>query len=612
MLNQPREQLIQVLQTSTDRKAKADACRELGVVGDKTAVPVLVGMLADPEMHHMARHALETIPGSAVDTALREQLGKLQGRQLVGVIGSLGVRRDAKAVKPLTGLLSHNEPDVAEAAARALGSIGGSSALNALQPTLSKASGRMQMAVAEGYLRAAESLKGRAAYSAYDKLIAMNNMPVHVRVAAMRGAIHTAGSGGPKLMQKALTDNQDVNFIAAIRAALEIKDKAMTKALTASLPSLQPAKQIVVVQTLGARKDEAALQTLSGLLKQADPAVQLAAVKAIGQIGAPESVRLLVASLTASDRQMATAARDALAGQTIPESKDAVIKLVRSSDPALQAMGVDLIGRRRMVTAMPELVSASRSSDRAVQSAAYRRIGELAGPAQVPDLLKAVTTAKSSAELEGPADALSRLASKPATKAEVTPQLVAAFDKANAEQKVALMPVMRSAGGNEPLAAVRKGLQDSEPRVRDAAIRTMADWSDTAAAADLLQVARSSNDASQKTLAFRGYLRLIRESELPPGQRLKMLDEAASVAQDSESRRLVLSAYGDISTVASLKKVAMDLNEPALADEAGAAAVRIAENLKGDQKAEAKPILEQVVAKAKSPGVVDKARKLLE
>ena len=46
----------------------------------------------------MARYALETIPDPSVDDALRDALGKLKGRPLLGVIGSLGVRRDAKAV----------------------------------------------------------------------------------------------------------------------------------------------------------------------------------------------------------------------------------------------------------------------------------------------------------------------------------------------------------------------------------------------------------------------------------------------------------------------------------------------------------------------------------
>ena len=40
-----------------------------------------------------------------MDKALREAAGKLQGRLLVGVIGSIGVRRDTKAVSLLAKFL---------------------------------------------------------------------------------------------------------------------------------------------------------------------------------------------------------------------------------------------------------------------------------------------------------------------------------------------------------------------------------------------------------------------------------------------------------------------------------------------------------------------------
>ena len=69
-------------------------------IGNKDAVAPLAALLPDEKLSHMARYGLETIPSSAVDKALRDAAGKLQGRLLVGVIGSIGVRRDAKAVEP--------------------------------------------------------------------------------------------------------------------------------------------------------------------------------------------------------------------------------------------------------------------------------------------------------------------------------------------------------------------------------------------------------------------------------------------------------------------------------------------------------------------------------
>jgi len=65
--------------------------------------PALVALLPDEKLNLYARFALEAIPDPAVDDALREAAARLQGRQLVGVINSLGKRKDAKALDLLKG-----------------------------------------------------------------------------------------------------------------------------------------------------------------------------------------------------------------------------------------------------------------------------------------------------------------------------------------------------------------------------------------------------------------------------------------------------------------------------------------------------------------------------
>ena len=121
----------------------------------------LAALLGDEKLAHMARYALEPIPDPAVDDALRDALGKLKGRPLVGVIGSIGVRRDAKAVEPLARLLKDADADVAQAAARALGSIGTPAAVKALEDALAGTPAANRLAFYEGLFRCAEALSAR-------------------------------------------------------------------------------------------------------------------------------------------------------------------------------------------------------------------------------------------------------------------------------------------------------------------------------------------------------------------------------------------------------------------------------------------------------------------
>src|ERR1019366_2066001 len=117
--------------------------------------------LPDEKLSHMARYGLETIPDSSVDKALREALTKLRGRPLVGGIGSIGVRRDKGAVKTLTGLLRDSDNDVAQAAARSLGSIGTKDAAKALLDALPNVPPANQLAFCEGLLRYSETAAAR-------------------------------------------------------------------------------------------------------------------------------------------------------------------------------------------------------------------------------------------------------------------------------------------------------------------------------------------------------------------------------------------------------------------------------------------------------------------
>jgi HEAT repeat protein len=195
-------ELLAVLKSDKPQKAKADACLELARIGTKESVAPLAALLGDEKIAHMARYALEPIPDPAVDDALRQALGRLKGRPLIGVIGSIGVRRDAKAVEPLSGLLKDREADVAQAAARALGSIGSPAAVEALVGALNGAEAANQPAICEGLLRCAEALVAHGqrgeALAIYDRL-SQPKMPQQARDGAARKARLLRQQEGPRL-----------------------------------------------------------------------------------------------------------------------------------------------------------------------------------------------------------------------------------------------------------------------------------------------------------------------------------------------------------------------------------------------------------------------------
>jgi HEAT repeat protein len=101
---------------------KAMACDALGRTGTAKAVPVLAKLLADAKLHDYARDGLERIPDPAAGAALLEALKTLKADLRIGVIISLGDRREKAAVPALTAIAKGTGTD-AKAARSALAQI---------------------------------------------------------------------------------------------------------------------------------------------------------------------------------------------------------------------------------------------------------------------------------------------------------------------------------------------------------------------------------------------------------------------------------------------------------------------------------------------------------
>jgi HEAT repeat protein len=171
------KQFDDFLKSDASYAAKDFVCRELSVAGTEASVPALSLMLADEKVSDIARYALERIPGPAVDDALRNALSKAKGKARIGIINTLGVRGDKKAVDVLSKLTGDSNEMVAVAAVAALGRIDDRMATLAIAMVKDKATGAVKTAALDAYLRCADRLaaKGQkdAAGAIYKQLYAV-------------------------------------------------------------------------------------------------------------------------------------------------------------------------------------------------------------------------------------------------------------------------------------------------------------------------------------------------------------------------------------------------------------------------------------------------------
>ncbi len=182
--------LAAVLAAGVPAVAKAYVCGKLRLIGGAASVPALAALLGNAELSHAARNALETMPCAEAAVALRSRLAKLSGLPKVGVVASLGIRRDAASVPDLKTALRDGDAQVAGAAAAALGEIGNAAAGEALREFLPRATASVRAIAADAALVCAARLKAggdEAAARALRSVLTAADQPEYIRAAAKLG-----------------------------------------------------------------------------------------------------------------------------------------------------------------------------------------------------------------------------------------------------------------------------------------------------------------------------------------------------------------------------------------------------------------------------------------
>jgi HEAT repeat protein len=310
------QRLIAVLQAQATRAAKDFACRQLALIGTEAAVPALAALLMSPELSHMARYALDRIPGEAASTALREALEQANGDLLVGLIDSLGQRGDSKAIPALTQRLADSDQRIALAAAQALGKIGGIEAAQVLGQAKSRAAPPLRAAAADAYLFCADQFLAHEnpdqAVGIYQALSAPPN-PHPIRLAALQGlAIVQREKALPSVLALLNDPDPQMQFMAAHFVRV-MEGTAITLTVAAQIPKLAPGPQAILLAALTLRGDTAALPVVMEAARSSTNSIRLMALRALASLGNATTVPFLAQVAAHGQEAEREAARQAMA-----------------------------------------------------------------------------------------------------------------------------------------------------------------------------------------------------------------------------------------------------------------------------------------------------------
>ncbi|MCF7731960.1 MAG: HEAT repeat domain-containing protein [Akkermansiaceae bacterium] len=608
--------LIAVLQSDAPPQDKAITCKRLALCGTKAAVPALAALLSDEQLASWARIGLEAIPDPAVDAALREAAGKLQGRLQLGVINSLGARHDEKAVAWLSQQLAVANPPLQAAPAAALGRIGGEQASQALGQALTSATATTLPAFCEAGLRNADHLiaqgKHDQAAAICERVLAMKT-PRHIRMEAMRSLIVARQAAGIPLLIAQLKSDDDGMVAVAMGLAHDLPGADLTKALTAAVTTLPPAKQVYVIEALGARRDRSVGPTLLALTKAGSAEVCIAAVGALTKLGDVAALPRLVEIAVAPDSESAKAAQSAMVAFPAAEADAACLAMLVSKDPGARMTAADLISRRATYSAVPAVAKAAREdADPAVRTGCLATLRELGGLPELAAVVEILVKNPSAGEAQAAENALATICGRQTDKGACAEKLIAGLAAAQPAPKCALLRVLHAVADAGSLQAVRAAMTDPDKDVQDTATRLLCNWSTVAAAPDLLVLARTSANPTFKVLALRGYLRVGGGKDVSGEQRLAMCKEAAAMVQRDEERMILLGVLGNAGDAESLAMAATQLDNPALKAEACLASVAIAERLVKSNPAAVVAVMGQVLKAGPDEKLTERANAVLK
>ena len=612
--------LIGVLQSGAAPQDKAMACKQLAIYGSQEAVPAVAPLLGDKDLSSWARIALEAIPGPAADAALRGATGKLQGWLLVGVINSIGVRRDAQAVDGLAAKLKDADADVASAAAVALGHIGSDQAAKALEGSLAGAPDKVRPAVAEGCILCAERYlaeqKNAEAVKLYD-VVRQANVPEQRVLEATRGAILARQSAGVPLLVEQLRSPGKGRFAIGLWTARELRGQEVTEALAAELERLSADRQPLLLLAIADRSDAAVLPAVLKAARGGSQKLRTAAVGVLAHLGNASSVPVLLDAATGSDPELSQTAKATLTklpGKDV--DADLLARLPQANGRMRQVL-IELAGQRQIDEALPAIVQSIDDADAGVRGAAVQAIGVIGSDKQAADLVKLLQKTQDSKERADIEKALQAVCGRGGQNC--VQYLLPLMQSSDSALRTIAVHSLAVAGGPDALAAVKAAINDKDEAVQDEAVRTLSTWpnnwpGDAGVAEPLLTLAKSGKKTSHQVLGLRGYLQYVQgDKKLGDADKVVKVKELLPLVNRPEEKRLAIAALGSAAAADSLTLLTTLAADPAVAEEACSAMVGLAgKDIQGLSKEQRRSAMQTVLEKSKSRGTRRKAEEVLK
>lgn len=567
--------MMKLLAPTITFEARRFACQQLAVIGTDKSLPALAELLKAEETAGIACLALNSRRSPKIAEILRTALPVARGRAKLQLINALGNQKDKQAVKMLAELARDRDATVASTAIIALGKIGDTEAHAAIAALRKENRPEVAAAVAEATLRMAEQT---GSVALYEQLLAASQPPP-IRRGAFGALLRLDNDGGEKRILATLRAGDPLLEPIAIAAVGTLKSRGASEKFAKEMQNLIPQQQAWMIEALAERGDAAARRAIREAIQSPNAVVRLAAFRALGTLNDVSSAASLCAALgkaaTAEERQEIVNALGRISGSAA--DKAILAELKRARGEARREL-ISLAARRGNRAAVPVLFEETGSDDLAIAKAAFQALAKAAAAEDLPRLLAKLSNLKSEPLRDAAENAARRLLAKinePARRfALVDAAMASATD---CEARCSLLRLLPACGDPKALATLTAALKDHDARIRETAVRTLANWPDSAAWDSLVGICRNPEKESFRALALRGLVRLAAAGNTKPdGELIGRYRQLLEIARNDDERKLVLGALAGVAHPDALPLVYPLLKMPGVRAEAVQAVNRIA------------------------------------
>jgi len=294
---------------------------------------------------------------------------------------------------------------------------------------------------------------------------------------------------------------------------------------------------------------------------------------------------------------------------------------MQHSQPSVRSQLIQVLFERNAVGTVPALLGEAVSPDRNVSKAAFKALGRLGREKDLPSLVKLLVKLEDNSSRREAERAVVMVSRK---ISETSKQADAVLAELRSEKRIAvrcsLLRVLGGIANNNALGTLEEALKETNPAVRDTAVRTLVKWPNATAAETLLEIYSSTQNQIHRLLSLRGFVRLL---ALPAGEpfgyaqgklvekTLKMCKQAMNQAQGSTEQKLVLSGLANVSDPVALAMVETFLQVETVKAEAAMATIKIAGTIMETHPDRAKMAMNKLLAVSKDEDLRKQAEEIV-